>query len=165
MKTFARPPGIRRDARVAAALGAVAVLAAACGSQTAAGSPAGPGSGASKPGSSSLTITVAASRHANPRRWTLTCGPEGDHGTHPQPALACAALARVKEPFAPVRIGVMCSMIYGGPQIASITGTWDGTRVAATYSRVNGCQVQRWDKIGKVLGPINPGGPMIPAPG
>ena len=46
-----------------------------------------------------------------------------------------------------------------------ITGTWHGTRVAATYSRVNGCQVQRWDKIGKVLGPINPGGPMIPAPG
>jgi hypothetical protein len=163
MKTFAPPAAVRHKAGVAAVLGAVVGLAAACGSQSAAGQAAGPGSASSKP--SSLVITVAAARGATPRNWTLTCGPGGDGGTHPHPAVACATLAQAKAPFAPVRIGVMCSMIDGGPQTASITGTWDGKRVAATYSRVNGCQTARWNKIWKVLSQINPGGPMIPASG
>jgi Subtilisin inhibitor-like len=170
MKTFAPPAGarhpapVRHKAGVAAVLGGVVVLAAACGSQTVAGNAAGPGSAAAKP-ASALTVSVTAAPGATPRRWTLTCGPAGDGGTHPQPAVACAALARARHPFAPVPAGVMCSMIAGGPQTASITGTWNGKRVAAAYSLANGCQIARWDRIWKVLGQVNPGGPMIPAPG
>jgi hypothetical protein len=164
MKTFAPPAAVRHKAGVAAVFGAVVALAAACGSQSAAGHGGSAGSGAAKP-ASSLTISVAAARGATPRHWTLTCGPRGDGGTHPQPAVACVTLASARAPFAPVPRGVMCSMIYGGPQTASITGIWDGKPVAATYSRDNGCQTARWNKISKVLGQINPGGPMIPATG
>jgi hypothetical protein len=170
MKTFAPPAGgrhqaaVRPKAGVAAVLGGVVALAAACGSQAAAGHGAGPGSAAAKP-ASALTISVTAAPGATPRRWTLTCGPAGDGGTHPQPAVACATLARAQHPFAPVRTGIMCSMIAGGPQTASITGSWDGTRVAAAYSLADGCQIARWDKIWKVLDQVNPGGPMIPASG
>jgi hypothetical protein len=143
---------------LAAAGGAVAVLAA-CGSQTPGVRTSGPGSGQPR---SSLTITVTAAQGATPKRWTLTCGPTG--GTHPDPQGACATLAATKDPFAPVAPRIMCTMIFSGPQTASITGTWDGRRVSATYSRANGCQTARWDKIAKVLQGVNPGGPMIPAP-
>jgi Subtilisin inhibitor-like len=167
MKTFAPPAGVRHKAGVAAVLGAVAALAAACGSQSAAGHGGTAGSGAPKP-TSSLTISVVAARGATPRHWTLTCGPARDGGTHPHPAIACVTLTRARAPFAPVPRGVMCSMIYGGPQTAAISGTWHGRPVAATYSRENGCQVARWNKIAAVLGQINPGGinpggPMVRA--
>jgi hypothetical protein len=174
MKTFARarragtpqvkPARARHTAGTAAVLGAVVALAAACGSQAAPVNPGGPDRVASKP-PTSLTIKVAVARGVTPRQWTLTCGPAGDGGSHPHPAAACAALDRARNPFAPVPHNVMCSMIYGGPQTASITGTWKGERVAATYSRVNGCQTARWNKIWQVLGTVNPGGPMIPASG
>ena len=168
MKTFAPPADARQPASalhkagVTAVLGAVVALAAACGSQTAASQAAG--AAAAEP-ASSLAISVTAAPGATPRHWTLTCGPGGDGGTHPQPAVACATLARAQAPFAPVRTGIMCSMIYGGPQTAAITGTWDGKRVAADYSMANGCQIARWNKIWKVLDQVNPGGPMIPASG
>src|SRR5260370_1837783 len=160
MKTVAPPAGAGRPAGaghkggVAAVLGGVVVLAAACGSQAAAGHAAGPGAAAAKP-ASALTISVTASPGATPRRWTLTCGPSGDGGTHPQPAVACATLARARHPFAPVPTGVMCSMIAGGPQTASITRTWNGTRVAAAYSPPDGGQSARWDKDWKSLYQVN----------
>jgi hypothetical protein len=158
MKTFAPPADVRHKAGVAAVFGAVAALAAACGSQS---TQTGVGTDRAAP-LASLTISVAAHRGATPQRWTLACWPGGGSGTHPDPAAACGTLAHAKDPFAPVPAGVMCSQIYGGPQTASITGVWRGKRVAATYTRANGCQVERWNKIGKVLGRVNPGGPMIP---
>jgi hypothetical protein len=158
MKFFVPLTDVPHKIGVAAVLGAVVALAAACGSQSGTGGAAS--TGASKP-ASSLTISVTAARGAVPRHWTLTCEPAG--GTHPNPQTACITLDHVKDPFAPVPSGVMCSMIASGPQTASITGIWDGKHVTATYSRDNGCQTERWNKISKVLGQVNPGGPMIPA--
>jgi hypothetical protein len=151
-------------ARVAAVLGAVAALTAACGSQGGASHPASPGGAVAKP-ASSLVISVAAARGDTPRHWTLTCGPDVAGGTLPHPAAACAALARAKDPFAPVRHGIMCSMIDSGQQTASITGTWHGTRVASSYSRLDSCESARWNKLWKVFGQVNPGGRMIPTSG
>ena len=51
---------------------------------------------------------------------TLRCGPPG--GSHPHPAAACAALARLAHPFAPKPAGVMCSTLYSGPQQAHVDG-------------------------------------------
>ena len=99
----------------------------------------------------SLAIEVRPGANASARHWTLTCDPAG--GTLPHPATACAALAGVSDPFAPVRRGIMCPMIYGGPQTATIEGTWHGTSVHATFSRVDGCQTARWSRIGAVFGP------------
>ena len=160
MNIFSSLTGIPQRAAGAGALAATLTLAVACGSATgaASGDP-----GAPKP--SALTISVAAHQGATPRRVTLTCAPAKAGGTHPEPQAACTALARAKAPFAPVPAGIACSMIYSGPQTASITGTWDGKRVSATYSRDNGCQTARWNKIAPVLNGINPGGPMIPAAG
>jgi Subtilisin inhibitor-like len=148
-------------ARVAAVLSAVAALTAACGSQGGASRPVSPGGTVTKP-ASSLVISVAAARGDTPRHWTLTCGRDVAGGTLPHPAAACAALARAKDPFAPVGHGIMCSMIDSGPQTASITGTWHGTRVASSYSRLDSCESARWNKLWKVFGQVNPGGRMIP---
>jgi hypothetical protein len=147
----------RRRAAVAAVIGGVAALAAACGSQTSTGHE----STYAKPAASSLVINVAPGHGAAPHRWTLTCGPAGR--THPDAQAACAALAQAKHPFAAVAPGIMCSMVASGPQTATITGTWHGRKVSARYSRGDGCQTERWNKLEKVLGQVNPGGPMIPA--
>jgi hypothetical protein len=156
MKTVA---DLRYGLGAAAAIGAVVALSA-CGSPT---SQTTPGRAASHSPRSSLTIAVAAAHGAAPTRWTLTCDPVG--GTHPDPQAACATLTKVKDPFAPVPPHVMCPMIVSGSQVASITGTWQGHRVSARYSRLNGCESARWEELGKVLGGVNPGGPMIPATG
>jgi hypothetical protein len=154
MNTFNPLTSAGRKAGLTATLCAVAALATACGSQT------GASDGAAKP-ASSITITVLAAHGATPKRWTLTCDPAG--GTHPSPQAACQTLAQAKSPFTPVPRGVMCPMIASGPQTATITGTWQGKHVSATYSRDNGCQTARWQALEKILGQVNPGGPMIPA--
>lgn len=102
----------------------------------------------------SLSIHVRDAPGAHPHAWTLRCDPAG--GNLPDPAKACAALAKAKHPFAPVPKGQMCSMIYGGPQRATIIGTWRGTHVDATYSRTNGCQTGRWNAIAPVLATPTP---------
>lgn len=109
-----------------------------------------------------LTVTVAASRDAPDRRsWTLTCDPAG--GSHPEPAAACAALARARDPFAPVPRDRICTEIYGGPAVATLRGTYRGQPVDATYTRTDGCEISRWENLGPVLpGPV-PGQPTPPA--
>jgi hypothetical protein len=128
---------------------ATVLALAGCGSKQAAG--AGAGSPGPAQPSVSLTINVRPNPQARAQHWTLTCGPDG--GTLVHPAAACAALARVPDPFAPVRRGVMCSMIYGGPQTATIDGSWHGHPVHATFSRADGCQTARWNRIAPVFGP------------
>ena len=39
----------------------------------------------------------------------------------------------------------MCTEIYGGPQTATVTGTFRGEPVSAEFSRTNGCEIARWD--------------------
>ena len=84
--------------------------------------------------------------------WTLTCDPPG--GTHPDPAAACRALhAHGAKALPPVRKDVACTQIYGGPQKATISGTWQGQRVRSSFSRVNGCEISRWDQLGACCRP------------
>jgi hypothetical protein len=87
--------------------------------------------------------------------WTLRCDPAG--GTLRRPARACTRLAAVgTEAFAPTPKNVVCTEIYGGPQKARIVGTVEGRRVWATFTRANGCEVERWSRISPWLVP--PGG-------
>lgn len=123
----------------------------------------------------SLTIQVTSSPGKSAQRWTLQCGPSG--GNLPGAASACAALARTTDPFAPVPRGTMCSMIYSGPEKATVAGSWAGKPVNASFSRNNGCQTARWNKLASLFpaavtpsptapggGQVNPGGPMVPGP-
>jgi hypothetical protein len=40
-----------------------------------------------------------------------------------------------------------CTMIYGGPEEATIMGTVDGKQVDRTFTRQNGCEIARFDEV------------------
>ncbi|MBM7171538.1 hypothetical protein JQK87_24640 [Streptomyces sp. G44] len=100
-----------------------------------------------------LTVTVSDSGGDGEGTYELKCHPTG--GTHPAAAAACKRLDEVTvygtDPFAPVPADRMCTMQYGGPATARITGTWQGRPVNATYNRGNGCEISRWDNMAPVL--------------
>ncbi|MEU7581865.1 SSI family serine proteinase inhibitor [Streptomyces sp. NPDC041068] len=100
-----------------------------------------------------LTVTVTGSGGTGDGTYELNCHPTG--GTHPDAAAACAGLDEVTvygtDPFAPVPADSMCTMQYGGPATAHITGTWQGRPVDATFDRSNGCEISRWDSLVPVL--------------
>jgi Subtilisin inhibitor-like len=85
-----------------------------------------------------------------PKAWTLTCDPPG--GDHPDAAAACKALtAAAQNAFTPVAKDQQCTQIFGGPETATIVGTWKGEPVKATYTRVNGCEIARWKQLEPVF--------------
>jgi hypothetical protein len=47
--------------------------------------------------------------------------------------------------------GIVATMIYGGPEIATVTGRWRGHPVNATFRRTNGAEIARWDRIAALL--------------
>lgn len=81
--------------------------------------------------------------------WTLTCAPAG--GNHPDPKAACAALQSHEVALQPVPPDRACTEQYGGPQTATITGTWRGQPVNSMLSRTNGCEIARWDALAGLL--------------
>ena len=84
--------------------------------------------------------------------WRLTCEPPG--GNHPDPGAACQALTdHGATALPPVRTDVACTDIYGGAQQASVSGVWQGRRVVSSFSRVNGCEIGRWDALRGLLPP------------
>ncbi|MGW2209574.1 SSI family serine proteinase inhibitor [Streptomyces sp. NPDC001781] len=96
-----------------------------------------------------LTLVV---RGAGPGRdgvRQLFCHPEG--GDHPDPAAACRVLDKEtqwgRDTFAPVPPDSVCTMIDGGPATAHVTGSWAGRPVDADFSRRDGCEIARWDRL------------------
>ena len=78
------------------------------------------------------------------KRYTLLCSPTG--GTHPNRKAACATLLKggVKL-LAPVPADAACTMIYGGPQTAVVTGRWSSKRISTTFNRADGCHIAKWE--------------------
>jgi hypothetical protein len=142
---------------------AAAIALGGCGSQQA-GSGANPGpseSGTVKPTGApktDLTVSVKAAETSPAKTWKLTCDPVG--GDHPDAQTACAALTKAKsqakDPFAPTPQGQMCTQIYGGPAVATVKGTWQSKPVDATFTRKNGCEIQRWSDLGALFGKVPP---------
>jgi hypothetical protein len=97
--------------------------------------------------STSLNITVWPEGRGMPDKITRTlrCAPVG--GSLPHAAAACAKLARMTRPFAPTPKNQVCTEIYGGPQEALITGRLRGYSVRATFSRRDGCELGRWNRV------------------
>ena len=61
---------------------------------------------------------------------------------------ACAGLSRAPDgAFAPVPPATVCSQIYGGPQVAVVRGLFRGRRVRAAFTRRNGCEIARWNRL------------------
>jgi hypothetical protein len=101
--------------------------------------------------SADLRIEVRASRTAPVQVRTLRCNPPG--GTLARRAEACARLGRLRDPFAPVPKDVVCTQVYGGPEVARVRGTFRGRRVDASFNRRNGCEIRRWDRVHFVFAP------------
>ena len=90
----------------------------------------------------------------------VTVDPDGAHGSKPAktvrlrcPGAGCALTKRVTvKDFAPPRRDVMCTMIYGGPETATVRGTLRGSHIQASFSRTDGCQTSRWERVKALLG-------------
>ena len=93
-----------------------------------------------------LEISFTAGGETPTMVWTLRC-PDGQ-GTLPDAAQACEQLAQIDDPFSPVPKGTACTQVYGGSQEADVRGTYRGRPVNAHFDRGNGCEIERWDKVG-----------------
>ncbi|MCW2888595.1 MAG: hypothetical protein JWL58_5457 [Streptosporangiaceae bacterium] len=148
---------------------AMAIAVTGCGSQKADDGSAGVSSGgagwatsatsqspAQAPSTTTLSVVYKKSAKAAVKTWTLTCDPVS--GDHPNAKLACAELDKAaaagKDPFAPTPKGQACTMIYGGPDTSTVTGTWQGKKIDAHFSRKDGCQVTRWAALAPLLGEL-----------
>jgi hypothetical protein len=132
---------------------ALLALVAACASP-AGGGTAGSGSSAGAPADNDVLVEIHRGGGAPAESYRLTCGSTVT-GNHPNGAAACAHLLAMKDPFAPIPADAMCTMIYGGPQTAHVTGRWKGKPVDLALSRVDGCRIEQWGRLGPLLpGPV-----------
>jgi hypothetical protein len=119
------------------------LLATACGS-----TPGGDSSGSGDRAQPRYDLTVTywpSGLDGKSSSASLTCDPNG--GTHPQLDKACAALEAHPEALHPVPLDLACTEIYGGDQVARVTG--QGLR--ANFNRTNGCEIARWDALAPLL--------------
>ncbi|MFB7086174.1 SSI family serine proteinase inhibitor [Streptomyces sp. NPDC056296] len=132
-------------------LGAAALSVAFLASLSAAHPAAAAGTEA--PSVDHLTVTVRDAGAGADGTYELYCHPHG--GSHPDPDGACAVVERDtrwgEDTFAPVPEGSVCTMQYGGPATAHVTGTWAGRPVDVTYDRRDGCEISRWDRMVPLL--------------
>lgn len=158
---------LNRLPRTVMALAAAALVLAGCadsnpGSAPSSSEPApSPSTSASSPAASpaaatSLRVELMADGEAVTDTWTLECdgaAPAGESGA-PDPAAACAALAEGGTGlFAEPGSDVACTMQYGGPQRATVSGTVNGEAVEAEFAASDGCQISRWESLSGLLGP------------
>jgi len=107
----------------------------------------GGGTGSSSNPGSQLSVTVWPQGKTGPST-TRTLGCPGGSGTLPAALSAYAKLSGLAPSvFAPVPIGTACTEIYGGPQIAEVTGTFAGKAINEAFSRDNGCEIARWQRL------------------
>ncbi|MGV9319508.1 SSI family serine proteinase inhibitor [Streptomyces sp. NPDC003660] len=96
-----------------------------------------------------LTLVVHGAGAGRDGVRQLFCHPES--GDHPDPAAACRVLDENtrwgQDTFAPVPPDSICTMIDGGPATAHVTGYWAGRPVDADFSRRDGCEIARWDRL------------------
>ncbi|MET7613421.1 SSI family serine proteinase inhibitor [Streptomyces seoulensis] len=96
-----------------------------------------------------LTLVVHGAGPGRDGVRQLFCHPEA--GDHPDPAGACRVLDENtrwgRDTFAPVPPDSICTMIDGGPATAHVTGHLAGRPVDAEFSRRNGCEIDRWDRL------------------
>ena len=108
-----------------------------------------------------LVVEVRADAVVAATRLSLVCDPPS--GDHPDPPAACADLAREQQPFAPLPTDQACTEIYGGPQTATVRGTYRGEPVRLDLARTDGCRIAQWDRLGALLPPV-PEAPGEPVP-
>ncbi len=96
-----------------------------------------------------ISVTYVAQDGASTKHWTLKCNPTG--GTHKSAKKACVALLKVKDPFKSSDPNLMCTEQYGGPETAHVQGIWNGKKIRANFSKINGCEIAKWQKVQALL--------------
>jgi hypothetical protein len=95
----------------------------------------------SAPATTELTVTVWPEGRGGPMRERQVECPGAD---------VCGELSA--QGFAPVPRDMACTAIYGGPNVARVTGTLRGEPVDALFSLEDGCQIARWNRNRELLG-------------
>lgn len=139
-----RRPRLLLRALSALALGAAAL--AGCGNEEGGGDAGdGPPTGESR-----LEVSLFP-RGAAGRERTAIASCEGE-------GRACEQLrALVPADLYPVDPATACTEIYGGPDEVRVEGTLDGEPVDALLTRVNGCEIDRFDRLLPLLRELFPG--------
>jgi hypothetical protein len=107
-----------------------------------------PVAGTAASGAARLSITVWPEGRGDGkpvRHRSLRCRPAG--GSHPSPAAACRRLLANLGALRPVASDRVCVPRSAGRQEARVTGTVDGRRVGAVFTRRNECEIERWDRL------------------
>jgi hypothetical protein len=102
---------------------------------------------ASPPALADLTVTVDPDGKGAKEAKTATvqCASADDSDV-------CKAVDGMKpEVFAPVPGETACTQQYGGPETATVKGTLHGETIDAKFSRVNGCEISRWQQAAPLL--------------
>jgi hypothetical protein len=162
---------------VVRAVTAVAVLASltACAEDSVVADGEGGGGTAAAPADGTLPVDLVVDydpgEGGDPdgaRMYRLRCDaagrPAGDGADHPEAAAACEDLAAAStdaDPFAPVPDDAVCTMQYGGPDTATVTGTYRDRPVEATFTLDDGCEIGRWQDAA-VLSGIGPDAADVP---
>jgi hypothetical protein len=83
-----------------------------------------------------------------PRELALRCA-------SPAESEACRIAAGLSAAdLAPAPNDRACTQLYGGPDTASISGTLRRRRVDARFSRSDGCEIARWERVQPLLSEV-----------
>lgn len=144
------------------ALALLGVLAA-CGNNSGTSDTTPTSASSSLPSSTVTELTVNIGVDDGPviKTATLTIvdgGGATGTGYLADPQRATAAVALFDNPSAVKRLvegppaGQMCTEIYGGPDVATISGTFRGTAVTQQFRRSDGCGIADWELFEPILG-------------
>jgi hypothetical protein len=106
-----------------------------------------------------LTVTVQLDQDTDATTYRLAC--LGDTATVTGDVAADAAALCLALDDLPVRDRLVddvpedraCTMQFGGPELATLTGTIDGARVDVELDRTNGCGIGDWTLLSPLLPP------------
>lgn len=103
-----------------------------------------------------LTITLTESPGAAEHSFRLVAnnGKVSPKSTLPDPDAALAAVERYGEGifFPEPRPEQLCTQQYGGPQVALVSGTFNGRPVTSHFSLTDGCEISKWRAMAPLLG-------------
>lgn len=123
-----------------------ALLFAACGSDE----PTTPATGGGSDELANFVVTVdpdgAESEAAKELQVTCKAPTDSD--------LCGAAAGLSAADLAPTQTEVACTQQFGGPETATIMGTLRGEPIEASFSRTDGCEIARWDKVSPLLNQV-----------
>lgn len=127
-----------------------ALVLAGCGGEEEAGdgSGSGSGSGTAAP-ATQLTVRVDPDGDGpeKARQARISC----DQGSGGRGSPCAAAETLRPADFEPTPDDVACTELFGGPETATISGTLGREQVEGRFSRQDGCEIARWEKVSALL--------------